>query len=83
MPDAVRRLQTKAMRVDIETASNISSGQTVCDFWEKSSKPKNAAVAQSMSVPEFWDLVCAAVTAADACAAMNADATLTPELTEL
>lgn len=72
--------QTKLMRVDVETVSEISSGQTVCDFWEKSSRPKNAVVAQSMDVPGFWDLVCAAVTTADDIAAMNTDATLQPEL---
>lgn len=40
------RLQTELMRVDVETVSELSAGQTVCDVWDQSDKPKNAYVAQ-------------------------------------
>ena len=39
-------LQVELMRVDIETISELSAGQTVCDVWHQSSKPKNVSVAQ-------------------------------------
>lgn len=39
-------LQTELMRVDIETMSELSAGQTVCDVWHQSTKPKNVLVAQ-------------------------------------
>lgn len=39
-------LQTELMRVDVETLSELSAGQTVCDVWHQSSKPKNVYVAQ-------------------------------------
>lgn len=39
-------LQVELMRVDIETVSELSAGQTVCDVWHQSSKPKNVSVAQ-------------------------------------
>lgn len=29
---------------DIETVSELSAGQTVCDVWHQSNKPKNAHV---------------------------------------
>ena len=41
-------LQTELMRVDIETVSELSAGQTVCDVWHQSAKPKNVLVAQVM-----------------------------------
>lgn len=39
-------LQVELMRVDVETVSELSAGQTVCDVWHQSSKPKNVHVAQ-------------------------------------
>lgn len=39
-------LQVELMRVDIETISELSAGQTVCDVWHQSKKPKNVSVAQ-------------------------------------
>ena len=41
-----RVVQTESMRVDIETVSELSAGQTVCDVWHQSNKPKNVHVAQ-------------------------------------
>lgn len=64
-------LQFELMRVDIETVSPISPGQTVCDIWHQSKLPKNCRVAKSMDVECFWDLMLAAVDAADAAAPMN------------
>ena len=39
------------MRVDVETVSDLSAGQTVCDVWHQSSKPKNVGVAQVTQQP--------------------------------
>lgn len=39
-----RMLQTELLRVDIETASTLSAGQTVCDIWGQSRLPKNCTV---------------------------------------
>ena len=39
-------VQTELMRVDVETLSELSAGQTVCDIWHQSSKPKNVHVAR-------------------------------------
>lgn len=39
-------VQVELMRVDVETVSELSAGQTVCDVWHQSSKPKNVRVAQ-------------------------------------
>lgn len=64
-------LQFEQMRVDIETCSTLSPGQTVCDIWHQSNKPKNCRVAMKMDVDKFWDLMLAAIDAADAAAPMN------------
>lgn len=42
-------LQTEQMRVDIETCSPLSAGQTVCDVWHQSGLPKNCNVAKVRS----------------------------------
>lgn len=64
-------LQFELMRVDIETCSSLSPGQTVCDIWHQSKRPKNCRVAKRMDVDRFWDLMLAAIEAADAAAPMN------------
>lgn len=64
-------LQFELMRVDIETCSTISAGQTVCDIWHQSKLPENCSVAKAMDVERFWDLMLAAIDAADAAAPMN------------
>jgi len=46
--------RTKLLRVDIETTSELSAGQTVVDVWQMSSKPRNVNVAFSVDIPEFW-----------------------------
>ncbi|GBG92851.1 hypothetical protein CBR_g57530 [Chara braunii] len=57
--------QTERLRVDIETTSALTSGQTVCDIWRQSGLSPNVAVVQSMNIPKFWDLVIAAIDKAD------------------
>jgi inosine-uridine nucleoside N-ribohydrolase len=64
-------LQFELMRVDIETCSRLSPGQTVCDVWHQSKLPKNCRVAMKVKVNGFWDLMLAAIDAADAAAPMN------------
>jgi hypothetical protein len=59
------------MRVDIETASPLSAGQTVCDVWHYSKLPKNCKVARRMDVPQFWGLMLDALGRADAASPMN------------
>ena len=54
------------LRVDIETASTLSAGQTVVDVWGSSGRAPNAYVAMAMDVPRFWDAMVAAVHAAAA-----------------
>lgn len=44
-------VQVELMRVDVETVSQLSAGQTVCDVWHQSSKPKNVGVAQVIQHP--------------------------------
>lgn len=39
-------LQVEKMRVDIETVSSLTAGQTVCDIWHMSPLPANATVAR-------------------------------------
>ena len=38
-------VQTRHMRVDVELASPLSYGQTVCDIWSSSGRPPNVHVA--------------------------------------
>lgn len=59
------------MRVDIETSSPLSFGQTVCDIWGHSKHPKNCFVAQKMNTKHFWEIVIDAVDVADKRSPMN------------
>ena len=52
---APQNFKGRKMRVDIETVSSLSRGQTVCDFYGRSSKPANCFVALSVNVDAFWD----------------------------
>lgn len=72
MPDLCWTLpQFEHMRVDIETCSSLSAGQTVCDVWHQSKLPKNCRVAMKMDIDKFWGLMLAAIEAADTAAPMN------------
>jgi inosine-uridine nucleoside N-ribohydrolase len=59
------------MRVDIETSSALSAGQTVCDVWGMSKLPANCSVATSLDVDAFWDLMLEALVVADAASPFN------------
>ena len=61
----------RKMRVDIETSSPLSYGQTVCDIFDMSSKPKNVHVCLKIDVNKFWDMMIEAVRLADAKTKVN------------
>eukprot|EP00198_Chlamydomonas_reinhardtii_P002967 XP_001692303.1 predicted protein [Chlamydomonas reinhardtii] len=63
--------ECRRMRVDVETCSPLSAGQTVCDMWGQSPLPANANVALSVDVPAFWQLLLQAVARADAVSPLN------------
>ena len=44
----------RLMRVDVETASTLSYGQTVCDIYDMSQKKKNVHVCTKMNNEKFW-----------------------------
>jgi inosine-uridine nucleoside N-ribohydrolase len=50
-------LEYRLMRVDVETSSSLSYGQTVCDVFNLSPKKANVHVCMSMNVPKFWDMM--------------------------
>lgn len=52
------------VRVDVETCSPLSAGQTVVDVWGSSGKAPNANVCMEMEVDKFWDLMVDAIHAA-------------------
>ncbi|KAH3763043.1 N-D-ribosylpurine ribohydrolase [Pelomyxa schiedti] len=56
---------TTKMRVDIETSSDLCAGETICDIYGMSHKPKNVLVARSVNVPKFWDLLLHSITLAN------------------
>lgn len=59
------------MRVDIETASALSAGQTVCDIWSQTGRPANCFVTQKIDVEAFWGLMADAWALADAASPLN------------
>jgi len=63
--------QTTLMRVDIETQSEMCSGQTICDVYNMSLKPKNAYVAQKVNVEAFWDHMINALKLANGTSILN------------
>jgi len=62
---APEQFQGRNMRVDIETNSILSRGQTICDFYGKSTKPMNCFVALSVHVDAFWNEMVSAIEQAD------------------
>jgi len=62
---------TEFMRVDIETNSELSSGQTVCDVYHRSAKPKNVHLATKVDVGAFWKLMMAAWKSANSKSPLN------------
>ncbi|GMH32973.1 hypothetical protein BSKO_00807 [Bryopsis sp. KO-2023] len=63
--------EVKPLRVEIETASPLSSGQTVCDVWGFFGKPPNCNVAMKVDVPKLWNVVIDAVSRADQKSPLN------------
>lgn len=61
----------RLMRVDVETASQLSYGQTVCDVFGMSKKRKNVHVCMKMHVDSFWELMIAAIKQANLCTPIN------------
>ena len=51
----------RLMRVDVECASELSYGQTVCDVFGMSKKVKNVHVCFKMDVEKFWTLMVEAI----------------------
>lgn len=47
----------RLMRVDVETHSLLSYGQTVCDIYSMSERPKNVHVCTRIDVDRFWKLM--------------------------
>ena len=63
--------QGRLMRVDVEVASSLSYGQTVCDMFGMSKKPKNVHVCLKMDVERFWNLVQECLHKANAASPVN------------
>jgi inosine-uridine nucleoside N-ribohydrolase len=49
------------MRVDVEMASALCAGQTVCDTWHMSGQRENVWVALEVDAEEVWRLIVQAV----------------------
>jgi len=64
--------QTTFMRVDIETQSELCFGQTVCDIYHMSKRPKNVTVATRVDIPVFWNLLLDALGKANQKSVLNA-----------
>ncbi|KAJ9505110.1 hypothetical protein QJQ45_006549 [Haematococcus lacustris] len=63
--------KVRELRVDIETVSPYTAGQTVCDVWRQTGRPANCRVAVTMDVAQFWDLQLAALAEADVASPLN------------
>ena len=50
-------LETRPMRVDVECESNLTRGETVCDFYGVTGKPPNAEVGVRLDRDGFFDLL--------------------------
>lgn len=61
----------RLMRVDVETGSQLSYGQTVCDVFGMSKKRKNVHVCLKMHVGSFWELMIDAIKKANLCTPIN------------
>ncbi|KAL6752123.1 Inosine/uridine-preferring nucleoside hydrolase domain-containing protein [Haematococcus lacustris] len=68
---APQLFKVRELRVDIETVSPYTAGQTVCDVWRQTGRPANCRVAVTMDVAQFWDLQLAALAEADVASPLN------------
>jgi inosine-uridine nucleoside N-ribohydrolase len=50
-------LKTRPMRVDVECESELTRGETVCDFYGVTGKPPNAEVGVELERERFFDLL--------------------------
>jgi len=50
-------LETRPMRVDVECESELTRGETVCDFYGVMGKPPNAEVGVKLDTEGFFDLL--------------------------
>jgi pyrimidine-specific ribonucleoside hydrolase len=50
-------LETRQMRVDVECESELTRGETVCDFYGVTGKPPNAEVGVELDRDAFFDLL--------------------------
>mmetsp|Transcript_4111 Transcript_4111/g.8334 ORF Transcript_4111/g.8334 Transcript_4111/m.8334 type:complete len:330 (-) Transcript_4111:29-1018(-) len=62
---------TEHHRIDIETYSELSYGQTVCDFWKTSGRPKNVTTALAVDLDWFWSELSASLARADRVSPLN------------
>jgi inosine-uridine nucleoside N-ribohydrolase len=68
-PDA---FEWRSVRVDVETSSALTAGQTVVDWWRQSpERPINCDVGVKMDVERFWRAMCEAVDNANAACPMK------------
>lgn len=49
--------ETREARVDIETNKGLNYGRTVCDFFDRSNRGKNAEVATKLDREKFWNIL--------------------------
>jgi len=75
--------KTVFMRVDIEINSDLTSGQTVCDVYHKSARPKNIHLATKVDVKMFWKLMLEAWKLSDEKSPYNTQAKLGKDITKL
>jgi inosine-uridine nucleoside N-ribohydrolase len=52
-----RLLKTRPMRVDVECESELTRGESVCDFYGVTGKPPNAEVGVDLDREGFFDLL--------------------------
>lgn len=45
------------MNVDVETKGDLTTGETVCDYYDLTGKPKNTEVLLDLKRSEFIDLI--------------------------
>jgi choline dehydrogenase-like flavoprotein len=50
-------LKTRPMRVDVECESELTRGETVCDFYGVTGEPPNAEVGVDLDREGFFDLL--------------------------
>jgi pyrimidine-specific ribonucleoside hydrolase len=50
-------LEARYMRVDVECESELTRGETVCDFYGVTGKPPNAEVGVELDREGFFDLL--------------------------